>query len=119
MGNPRRIQRRAEKGWRLPAETVYVGRGSKWGNPFPFEHQVYLGKTWAAEAYAHWLKTTLRGMTLLREHLHELRGKNLACWCKAGEPCHADVLMALANEPRKKAIGHVHAQNDDAAAQLP
>lgn len=28
----------------------------------------------------------------------ELRGKNLACWCKAGEPCHADVLLELANE---------------------
>ena len=37
-------------------------------------------------------------MTLLREHLHELKGKNLACWCKPGEPCHADVLIALANE---------------------
>ncbi len=98
MGNPRRIQRRAEKGWRLPPNTVYVGRGSKWGNPFPFDHQRYLGKAWAVEAYAQWLTTTLQGMTLLREHLHELKGKSLACWCKPGEPCHADVLLSLANE---------------------
>jgi hypothetical protein len=33
-------------------------------------------------------------------HLEELRGKNLACWCKPGEPCHADVLLELANRPR-------------------
>jgi hypothetical protein len=29
----------------------------------------------------------------------ELRGKNLACWCKLGEPCHADVLLEIANRP--------------------
>ncbi|MDQ8698108.1 DUF4326 domain-containing protein [Hyphomicrobium sp. LHD-15] len=98
MGNPRRIQRRAEKGWRLPPDTVYVGRGTKWGNPFPFEHQRYLGKAWAVEAYAQWLTTTLQGMTLLREHLHELKGKSLASWEKLDEPSHADLLLALANE---------------------
>jgi hypothetical protein len=30
----------------------------------------------------------------------QLRGKNLACWCKLGDPCHADVLLELANEDR-------------------
>ena len=33
----------------------------------------------------------------LRERLPELQGKNLACWCKPGAPCHADVLLELAN----------------------
>jgi hypothetical protein len=98
MSQPRRIQRKHDKGWRLPPNTVYVGRGSKWGNPFPFDHQRYLGKAWAVDAYSHWLTTTLKGLALLREHLEELRGKNLACWCHADEPCHADLLMALANE---------------------
>lgn len=98
MAKPRRVQRKAEKGWRLPPGAVYVGRGSKWGNPFPFDHQRYLGKAWAVDAYAQWLTTTLKGMTLLREHLHELRGKSLACWCKPDEPCHADLLLALAND---------------------
>lgn len=83
MTKPRRIQRKMLKGWRLPPQTVYVGRGSKWGNPFPFEHQRYLGKAWAVDAYAHWLATSLKGMALLRNHLHELRGKNLACWWRA------------------------------------
>jgi hypothetical protein len=108
MAGPRRIQRMIFKGWRLPPDTVYVGRGSKWGNPFPFDHQVYLGKAWARDAYAQWLTSTLKGMALLREHLHELKGKNLACWCKAGEACHADVLIALAND----------AEDADASAPL-
>lgn len=98
MGNPRRVQRRAEKGWRLPPNTVYVGRGTKWGNPFPFDHQRYLGKSWAVDAYAQWLTSTLQGMTLLREHLHELKGKNLASWERLDEPSHADLLLTLANE---------------------
>jgi hypothetical protein len=98
MADPRRVQRKMYKGWRLPPNTVYVGRGSKWGNPFPFDHQRYLGKAWAVDAYAQWLTATLRGMTLVREHLHEIKGKHLACWCKPGEPCHADLLIALAND---------------------
>lgn len=111
MAKPKRIQRKAEKGWRLPENTVYVGRGSKWGNPFPFDHQRYLGKAWAVAAYGQWLTTTLKGLGLVREHLSELRGKNLACWCHSDEPCHADLLLALANEEP----AHAEAQPDDAA----
>jgi hypothetical protein len=33
----------------------------------------------------------------LRRHLHELRGKDLACWCALDQPCHADVLLEIAN----------------------
>jgi hypothetical protein len=33
----------------------------------------------------------------LRNQIHELRGKNLACWCPLNQPCHADVLLELAN----------------------
>lgn len=112
MGNPRRVQRLAEKGWRLPPNTVYVGRGTKWGNPFPFDHQRYLGKAWAVEAYAQWLTSTLQGMTLLREHLQELKGKNLASWEKLDEPSHADLLLALANDE----LGARHAKLSEATA---
>lgn len=35
--------------------------------------------------------------------LHELRGKNLACWCKPGHPCHADVLLDVARDWLRKA----------------
>lgn len=117
MAQPRRIQRKAEKGWRLPANTVYVGGGSKWGNPFPFGHQRYLGKDWAAAAYSHWLTTTMKGLTLLREHLDELRGKNLACWCGPGEACHADLLLALANEETARAPSHDNQKDADHASQ--
>ena len=42
------------------------------------------------------------GASLFTRHLHELRGKNLACWCKLDEPCHADVLLKLANATKEK-----------------
>jgi hypothetical protein len=119
MATPRRIQRKANKGWRLPENTVYVGRGSKWGNPFPFDHQRYLGKDWAVAAYGHWLTTTLKGLALLREHLSELSGKNLACWCDPGEPCHADLLLALANDGTGVAHRHLHGDTGETEAVEP
>lgn len=125
MAKPRRIQRKPHKGWRLPSDAVYVGRGSKWGNPFPFAHQKYLGGAWACEAYSQWLTTTLKGMALLREHLDELKGKDLACWCSLDDPCHADVLLALANdEPvdtdkRLGSSSEPRLPNKSAAAPLP
>lgn len=36
---PKRIQRKRSKGWRMPAGAVYVGRGTKWGNPFTIEEE--------------------------------------------------------------------------------
>jgi hypothetical protein len=88
-------------GWRMPANTVKVSRPGKWGNPFlvgPERTQVE-----AVGAFRIWLTT--EGVTAgiherkqwMLDHLHELRGKNLACWCKAGTPCHADVLLDMAN----------------------
>lgn len=73
------------------ANAVYVGRPTKWGNPF------IVGKhgtrDQVVEAYRLWL---LRGNPL-REQLGELAGRDLVCWC-APAPCHADVLIALAND---------------------
>lgn len=89
---PERIQRKRSKGWRIPPGAVYVGRPTKWGNPFP-----------TAQQYQRWL---LAGpMTVddprhrILSDIHELRGKTLACWCAPGSPCHADVLLELANRP--------------------
>ena len=75
----------------MPDNTVYVGRGSKWGNPFTIEPGVMSRE----ESIAHY-RTYAEGFTA--EELNELRGKNLACWCKEGLPCHADVLLELANK---------------------
>jgi hypothetical protein len=67
---------------------VYIGRPSKWGNPF------VLGKDGNREEvikkYAEWISTNYA----LRDDLHELKGKVLGCWC-APQPCHGDILIEL------------------------
>lgn len=88
---PKRIQRKRAKGWRMPESVVYVGRPTKWGNPFRPQTIADDPQSILARYAAH---------ILLRSDLDvsELRGKDLACWCKEGSPCHADVLLELANE---------------------
>ncbi|KKL72439.1 hypothetical protein LCGC14_2084930 [marine sediment metagenome] len=74
----------------IPPDAVYVGRPSKWGNPFLVRHGSR-GKVIAL--YADWLD----GMVFNeRLNIDELRGKDLVCWC-APLPCHADILLKLAN----------------------
>lgn len=112
MKKSRRIQRKRTKGWRMPKNSIYVGRPTKWGNPF-------IGPG-AVDAYREWIETGWRWRTgvvgpqnLHVEHvvgwetppqrellgqLGELRGKNLVCWCKKGKPCHADILLELASK---------------------
>ena len=132
----KRIQRKRTKGWRMPENTVYVGRGSKYGNPFRVEK--IPGGKWAVNtsvkdavqvltSYGH-IEYKEKGMAVndaircfeiyispyrhgrpltqfyaaageLELIISELKGKNLACWCKDGDTCHADVLLKLANEP--------------------
>lgn len=103
---PKRIQRRRTKGWRMPEGAVYVGRPSKWGNPFPGNgDRSELVITEAVESYRWCLteaqlsdySTYARGMTN-EKLLRELRGRDLACWCALDKPCHADVLLELANQ---------------------
>jgi|SRR6185369_3902798 len=101
----KRIQRKRTKGWTMPPNTVYVGRPTKWGNPYRIGNPS-LGGTIAfipinqvtlegvLDAYRDYMS---RCRWLIEEHGHELRGKDLACWCKEGEPCHADILLELAN----------------------
>lgn len=156
---PRRIQRRRARGWSLEAEggAIYVGRPTRWGNPFTFHHKatglvrepgVLTGQPWEFEGrisgpgnlhpYAlpdgpiircevRWA-THVELVELYRRILHreadpairsawgpryltdrcpvevtaedvrrELAGHNLACWCPLDRPCHADVLLAVAN----------------------
>lgn len=88
---PGRVQRRRSRGWRMPAGVVYVGRPSRWGNPYPLtEHS----PTAAVALYRAWL---LEHPDLLDAARAELGGRSLACWCPPGAPCHADVLLDLAN----------------------
>lgn len=112
---PVRIQRKRTKGWRMPSGAVYVGRGSHWGNPYRVTEQqeprvaadkyrdlfegrpsrsrhllLRIASDGKARGELHWSD--------MRARLGELRGKDLACWCALDAPCHADVLLELANK---------------------
>lgn len=127
---PTRIQRRRVAGWRKPEGAVYVGRGSKWGNPCTqvrmpaldgseWEREGRLGKasgqqhafvhpdktiTWhlvqdatreqAVAMYRWWLR---QSPSLVEAVRAELAGRDLMCWCPEDEPCHADLLLHVAN----------------------
>jgi hypothetical protein len=91
---PKRVQRRRTKGWRQAAGVVYVGRPSKWGNP----HRI--GAHSRAEAVSLFRADLVdRRLAVNADDVRrELRGKDLACWCPLDQPCHADVLLELANQ---------------------
>ena len=94
---PQRIQRKRTRGWRMPPNTVYVGRGSKWGTIFRVGQIGVPDAQTAVDLYRHEMMTRGGSWQDLRFDLHELRGKNLACWCPLEQPCHADVLLEVAN----------------------
>lgn len=134
---PIRIQRKRTKGWKMPANTVYVGRGTVFGNLSACAHPHNCKKDFCSccphegddyccvSAYREFVFSGLEGRasvggtlnvaidamegypyrTKLISRLHELRGKNLSCWCPLGKPCHADVLLELANSDAVVAIG--------------
>ena len=98
---PERIQRKRTKGWKMPQNTVSVCRPGKFGNPFVVTED--RTQCQAVGAFRTWLE--VEGCTAgipekkaaILEGLHDLKGRNLACFCKPGQPCHADVLLELAN----------------------
>ena len=65
---------------------VYIGRGSKWGNPF------VIGKDGTREEVINKYEKYLLNSPELLNSLHELKGKTLGCFCKP-KPCHGDVLI--------------------------
>ena len=102
---PVRLQRKRTKGYHLPPGTIYVGRGSKWGNPFPIDHVNDAEKVVAL--YKKWF--LCGNLSLSRLDPMELQGKNLSCWCplvdKDGHrvPCHADFLLDICNRSEELA----------------
>jgi hypothetical protein len=103
---PRRVQLSRAKGWRMPDWTVKVDRSSRWGNPFRVGDRITCADGTiavcfsAAEAVQAYRDLMLHPISSkIRADIRaNLRGKNLACWCKPSEPCHADVLLELANK---------------------
>jgi hypothetical protein len=81
---PTRVQLRRTKGWRKPEGAVVVARPTKWGNP----HRVRAEEP--ADAVERYRADLVAGRLRV--------GVDLACWCRPDRPCHADVLLAVAND---------------------
>ena len=90
---PKRIQRKRIKGWHMPPNAVYVGRPSKWGNPFVVTEEK--DRDGVIRAYEHFLRLKLERDPY---YLDPLKGKDLACWCPLDKPCHADVILKMLKE---------------------
>lgn len=106
---PDRIQQKRTRGWRKPENTVSVARPTKWGNPWKVGSRGWvvikggiidrtphppLTRVKAVESFRHSMEYHLKEDP---DYLAELRGKNLMCYCPLDQPCHADVLLELAN----------------------
>jgi hypothetical protein len=110
---PDRVQLQRVKGWRMPPHTRKVDRTTIFGNPFDsVRHDAHD----AVRIHRQWLTGEMsdreieeRYAGIVAKHLiarrrrvlaslSDLRGLNLACWCSRTHPCHADLLLALANE---------------------
>lgn len=103
---PTRIQLSRAKGWKMPPNTVKVDRSTQWGNPWAAGKTGFDGRcppdAEGAVGMFHDMledpeKRDNAGYPDDDDIQAELRGKNLACWCKPGQPCHADVLLEVAN----------------------
>ena len=104
---PQRIQRRRTKGWRMPDNTVYVGRPGSFGNPFAVGETKWIHRDSDGVVHIITPETSQDAVDSFREYyannplmnegVRGLAGKNLACWCPLDQPCHADVLLELAN----------------------
>lgn len=110
---PQRVRLSRKAGARMPPNSVAVTRGPGriFGNPFTLKAAHEAGyKTYAAADAVRDFRTWLTGShevwtgpqsevarAAILGNLHRLRGKNLACFCKLDAPCHADVLLELAN----------------------
>lgn len=102
----------------MPEGAVYVGRPTRWGNPYHWSNYPALPSVeWGDDdpqrvpesirrrhavtdfrsALVYSIGGTLAGYPTKEEIRTELAGKDLACWCPLDQPCHADVLLELAN----------------------
>jgi len=91
---PKRIQRKRTKGYKLPPNSIYVGRPTRWGNDFVVGVDGTREEC-IAKYREYFIKPTLQ--VYGRDYFEPLRGKDLACFCPLGQPCHADLLLEIAN----------------------
>ena len=74
------------------SETVYIGRPSKWGNPYKS------GVDGTRNEVIKMYEVYIRNNQSLLNDIEELRGKKLACWCAPHKKCHGDILVKILNE---------------------
>jgi hypothetical protein len=105
----------------MPEDAVYVGRPTMWGNPYALGRAGWAGNRWLRwyvedtrvnfsnlGEYDTETEAAERAVALFREQAwliaadirRDLTGRDLCCWCPTGQPCHADVLLELANAPQ-------------------
>ncbi len=98
---PHRIRLERSAGWKMPANTLKVDRTTRWGNPFTIAE---CGSVAVAVAqHGRWMRGEIAAPGGVeppsRDVLRSaLAGRNLACWCALNGPCHADLLLSLANQ---------------------
>jgi len=74
---------------------VYIGRPSKWGNPFE------IGKDGDRDEVIAKYRDWIQNQEELLQSLHELKGKTLGCWCSP-KSCHGDILAEMADHVSQK-----------------
>ena len=97
---PQRVQLKRSAGWKMPPNTVKVDRTTRWGNPFSAAD---CGSVAVAVAqHGRWMRGEIAAPGGADPPTAEairaaLGGRDLACWCPANGPCHADLLLKIAN----------------------
>jgi hypothetical protein len=121
MTAPKRVHMTRSQPWRRDnPDAVIVDRRSKWGNPYRWtDYPPYPSAGWGDDDPRRVPDSTRRRHAVtdfeaallysgstppasypsIEEIRAELAGKDLACWCPLSEPCHADVLLKVANQP--------------------
>lgn len=96
---PRRIQLKRTKGWKMPSTAVKVDRTTVWGNRWRVgDRSIVENKVLDASDVIRKHREFIESRPDLQDIIRtELRGKHLACWCREGAPCHADTLLKIAN----------------------
>lgn len=104
---PIRVQLSRRKGWRKPSGAIVVARPGLWGNRYvvgeTVEHVdgaavLVRDRAHAVALHREWIDWQMSKFPTMREGIrHDLRGRDLCCWCPIGDPCHADTLLEIAN----------------------
>lgn len=110
----KRIHRKRIKDYSQPLGTIYVGRPSKFGNPFKVTDKITSDKAVEmykecilnnAMAYAYcnlydelWGSEVFEHFNWISANIHKLKGANLSCWCPLSQKCHADILLKYSNK---------------------